>query len=69
MVDTRDLKSLGPKRPCGFDSRPRHTVNPQLIHTELVADYYLTFARHLHNRMPTPSSCSVLINSKSGHIE
>ena len=24
MVDTRDLKSLGPKRPCGFDSRPRH---------------------------------------------
>ena len=25
MVDTRDLKSLGPKRPCGFDSRPRHT--------------------------------------------
>ena len=24
MVDTRDLKSLGPKGPCGFDSRPRH---------------------------------------------
>ena len=24
MVDTRDLKSLGPKRPCGFDSRPGH---------------------------------------------
>ena len=24
MVDTRDLKSLGPKRPCGFESRPRH---------------------------------------------
>ena len=22
--DTRDLKSLGPKRPCGFDSRPGH---------------------------------------------
>ena len=27
MVDTRDLKSLGPKRPCGFDSRPRHKVS------------------------------------------
>ena len=27
MVDTRDLKSLGPKRPCGFDSRPRHEAN------------------------------------------
>ncbi len=26
MVDTRDLKSLGPKRPCGFDSRPRHLL-------------------------------------------
>ena len=24
MVDTRDLKSLGQKCPCGFDSRPRH---------------------------------------------
>ena len=24
MVDTRDLKSLGPKRPCGFESRPGH---------------------------------------------
>ena len=24
MVDTRDLKSLGPKGPCGFDSRPGH---------------------------------------------
>ena len=24
MVDTRDLKSLGQKCPCGFDSRLRH---------------------------------------------
>ncbi len=24
MVDTRDLKSLGPKRLCGFESRPGH---------------------------------------------
>ena len=24
MVDTRDLKSLGQKCPCGFDSRPSH---------------------------------------------
>ena len=24
MVDTRDLKSLGPKRPYGFESHPRH---------------------------------------------
>ena len=31
MVDTRDLKSLGPKRPCGFDSRPRHN-NPLYRH-------------------------------------
>ena len=28
MVDTRDLKSLGPKRPCGFDSRPGHEGKP-----------------------------------------
>ena len=31
MVDTRDLKSLGPKRPCGFDSRPRHKTLPNLL--------------------------------------
>ena len=24
MVDTRDLKSLGPKGLCGFESRPGH---------------------------------------------
>ena len=27
MVDTRDLKSLGQKCPCGFDSRPRHEIH------------------------------------------
>ena len=27
LVDTRDLKSLDPKRSCGFESRSRHTVN------------------------------------------
>jgi ferredoxin len=25
MADTRDLKSLGEKSPCGFDPRPGHT--------------------------------------------
>ena len=25
LVDTRDLKSLDPKRSCGFESRSRHT--------------------------------------------
>ena len=24
LVDTRDLKSLDPKRSCGFESRSRH---------------------------------------------
>ena len=24
MADTEDLKSSGPKGPCGFESRPRH---------------------------------------------
>ena len=24
LVDTQDLKSCGPKRPCGFDSRLRY---------------------------------------------
>lgn len=27
MVDTADLKSSGPKRPCGFDSRPGYKLN------------------------------------------
>ena len=36
MVDTRDLKSLGPKRPCGFDSRPRHKVVHYASHSRSV---------------------------------
>ena len=42
MVDTRDLKSLGPKRPCGFDSRPRHEkrpVNPVFFHAHLFENH------------------------------
>ena len=27
MVDTRDLKSLDPKRLCGFESRSRHRLS------------------------------------------
>ena len=26
LVDTRDLKSLDPKRSCGFESRSRHRL-------------------------------------------
>ncbi len=26
MADTEDLKSSGRQRPCGFESRPRHTM-------------------------------------------
>ena len=26
LVDTRDLKSLDPKRSCGFESRSRHFI-------------------------------------------
>ena len=33
MVDTRDLKSLGPKGLYGFESRPRHNK------TLYIADY------------------------------
>ena len=32
LVDTRDLKSLGQKWPCGFESRSRH--NPKLFYYE-----------------------------------
>ena len=27
LVDAKDLKSFGPKGPCGFKSRPRHGPN------------------------------------------
>ena len=27
LVDTQDLKSCGPQRPCGFDSRLRHKAS------------------------------------------
>ena len=27
LVDTRDLKSLDPKRSCGFESRSRHRLH------------------------------------------
>ena len=40
MVDTRDLKSLGPKRPCGFDSRPRH-AEIQLLDNQVVGFSFL----------------------------
>ena len=29
LVDTRDLKSLDPKRSCGFESRSRHRLHQQ----------------------------------------
>ena len=37
LVDTRDLKSLGQKRPYGFDSRFEHTVEYIVIiqHSDL----------------------------------
>ena len=31
MVDTRDLKSLGQKCPCGFDSRLRHKWDDEFV--------------------------------------
>jgi hypothetical protein len=31
MVYTRDLKSLGPKGPCGFKSRPGHTIYSHVL--------------------------------------
>ncbi len=33
MVDTRDLKSLGQKCPCGFDSRLRHEWTVKPVHS------------------------------------
>lgn len=35
MVDTRDLKSLGPQGPCGFKSHPGHRMTPPLLPTGL----------------------------------
>lgn len=32
MVDTGDLKSPGPKRPCGFESRSRYSLAERLLH-------------------------------------
>ena len=36
LVDTRDLKSLDPKRSCGFESRSRHTTHG---HSKRVSGY------------------------------
>ena len=36
MVDTRDLKSLGQKCPCGFDSRPRHKAKEYASEDEIL---------------------------------
>jgi hypothetical protein len=46
LVDTQDLKSCGPKRPYGFDSRLRYnSLNNQPIGT-------------MHHHGKIPSNCS-----------
>lgn len=55
MVDTRDLKSLGPQRPCGFKSHPGHNMVPGLI-----------LPAHPRSRIaPTPSGLLHIGNAAS----
>ena len=46
MVDTRDLKSLGPKRPCGFDSRPGHRNTLSRYLEGVFSFTWQTFGKH-----------------------
>ena len=62
MVDTRDLKSLGPKRPYEFESRPRHncfmTMKKYLVS---FAALFLCFAAFAQQGNPIPVDPDVRI--------